>query len=186
MAVFVAVRAPLHASGLLGIYGIIEKAVFEPSGAAPERVQLWGAFAYADGVGESAFGISRAQKGYMYFRLPDPTTSARAQEAIGTIRNEWNDLKSVAGKGQAVGFGRWNYFGAFSELKTDVNYVNAGHPPFVTEFFSPGGSIVDIRIRPASEAPAGPAIYQTNIGVVKLNENGAHVNVVRALRDALK
>ena len=179
-------RAPLSASGLLGIYGIIEKVVFEPNDTAPERVQLWGAFAYSDGVGEGFLNVSKAQKGYMYFRLPDPANGPRAVEAIQTIRNEWADLKSVAGKSQAVAFGRWNYFGVFGDLKTDVNYVGANRPPFVSEFFSPGGSIVDVRIRPASEAPAGPAIYQTNIGVVRLNENGAHVNIVRALKDALK
>jgi hypothetical protein len=179
-------RVPLSASGLLGIYGIIEKVVFEPNDTSPERVQLWGAFAYSDGVGESYAGMSKPQKGYMYFRLPDPASGPRAQQAVGTIRNEWTDLKSVAGKGQAVGFGRWNYFGLFSDLKTDVNYVGANRPPFVSEFFSPGGSITDMRVRPASEAPAGAAVYQTNIGVVKLNENGAHVNIVRALKDALK
>ena len=42
--------APLKASGPLGIYGIVEKVVFEPNEQAPERIQLWGAFAYVDGA----------------------------------------------------------------------------------------------------------------------------------------
>ena len=42
--------AHLTASGPLGIYGIVEKVVFEPNEAAPERIQVWGAFTYVNGA----------------------------------------------------------------------------------------------------------------------------------------
>ena len=35
---------PLVASGPAGIYGVVSKVVFEPNDAAPERIQIWGAF----------------------------------------------------------------------------------------------------------------------------------------------
>ena len=41
-------------------------------------------------------------------------------------------------------------------------------------------------MRPATEAPSNPATYQTETGVVKLNEAGSHAAVVKQLRDALK
>jgi len=44
----------LIASGPVGFYAVIEKVVFEPDEKAPERMQLWGAFAVVDG-GANAF-----------------------------------------------------------------------------------------------------------------------------------
>jgi len=41
-------------------------------------------------------------------------------------------------------------------------------------------------VRPASEAAAGPAQYQTNAGIVKLAETGSHAAIVQQLKDALK
>jgi hypothetical protein len=57
------------ASGPLGIYGIIEKVVLEPDGAPPERIQLWGAFAYVEGGSGQSLTVSPAVRGYLYFRL---------------------------------------------------------------------------------------------------------------------
>ena len=31
-------------NGNIGIYGIVDKVVFEPDGSSPERVQIWGLF----------------------------------------------------------------------------------------------------------------------------------------------
>ena len=39
----------LSASGPVGIYGIIDKVVFEPNEQNAERLQVWGVFAYVDG-----------------------------------------------------------------------------------------------------------------------------------------
>ena len=38
--------AALRGSGPVGIFGIVEKVVFEPDERAPERIQVFGAFAY--------------------------------------------------------------------------------------------------------------------------------------------
>ena len=167
--------AQLLASGPLGIYGIVEKVVFEPNDKMPERVQVWGAFAYVETsvVGQS-LTISRPARGYLYFRL------GGASDTV--VRNEWADLKSVAGTGQAVGFGRWGYIGGFGGLKPEVASRN---PPYILEH-SPGNPLTDLRVRPAAEPPAGPALYQTDSGVVKLSASGSHAEIVQRLRDALR
>ena len=38
----------LRASDFVGVYAVVEKIVLEPSDAAPQRVQIWGAFALSD------------------------------------------------------------------------------------------------------------------------------------------
>ena len=84
----------LQASDMVGIYTVVEKVVIEPNATAPQRIQIWGAFALAEGRG-STYGP--AQRGYLYYTCPS------GQEAV--CRKEWSDLKSVAGKGTAVGLG---------------------------------------------------------------------------------
>lgn len=170
-------------SGAVGVYGIIERVVFEPNDSAPQRVQLWGAFAYVDG-GITARGttISKAVRGYMYFTLPSPGDPGVANKQHDVIRTEWNDLKSVAGTGQAVGFGAWIYIGVFDGLRPDSS---PSGPPYILSTFPGGGSQVDMRVRPATEAPATPANYQTNTGVVKLPASGSHAAVVAILKQAL-
>lgn len=86
--------AVLQASDMVGIYAVVEKVVLEPSDTAPQRVQVWGAFALAEGRGST---YQAPQRGYLYYTCP------AGQES--TCRNEWADLKSVAGKNTAVGFG---------------------------------------------------------------------------------
>jgi hypothetical protein len=80
---------PLGASGQAGIYGIVERVVFEPDAQAPERVQVWGAFALIerliqrmmsayDGPNATTVGgqfftnyvFAQPKRGYMYFKLP--------------------------------------------------------------------------------------------------------------------
>jgi hypothetical protein len=175
--VFVVATALLVASGPIGVYGIVEKVVFEPSAAAPERIQVWGAFAYAD-IGGGPIAFSSAKRGYMYFRLPAGATPA----TIETIKKEWADLQSVAGTGQAIAFGKWGYIGGFGGLQPDARNTR---PPYILES-SPGNPQTDLRVRPASEAAAGPAQYQTNAGIVKLAETGSHAAIVQQLKDALK
>ena len=85
----------LRASDMVGVYGIIEKVVLEPSDTASQRVQIWGAFALADGKSGSTYGP--AERGYLYYACP------AGQET--TCRKEWDDLKAVAGKDTGVGFG---------------------------------------------------------------------------------
>lgn len=87
--------AVLQASDMVGIYAVVEKVVLEPSDTAPQRVQVWGAFALADGRGST---YQAPQRGYLYYTCPS------GQESI--CRNEWADLKSLAGKKTGVGFGQ--------------------------------------------------------------------------------
>jgi hypothetical protein len=166
--------AHLTASGPLGIYGIVEKVVFEPNEAAPERIQVWGAFAYVDGVAGQGLTVTAAKRGYLYFRL-DPSQT-------DIIKKEWADLKAVAGTGQAIGFGQWGYIGGFSSLQPDVR---SNMPPYILEH-NPQNQQTDLRVRAAAEAPTNPALYQTNAGIVKLSETGSHADIVQRLRDALK
>ena len=86
----------LRASDFVGVYAVVEKVVLEPSDTAPQRVQIWGAFALSDGQRGSNYGP--AQRGYLYYSCP------AGQEA--TCRREWEDLKSVAGKDIGVGLGQ--------------------------------------------------------------------------------
>src|SRR5262245_19470404 len=60
----------LFASGPVGIFGIIEKVLYEPNASAPERLQVWGAFSYVEGANQSAVQVSNITRGYLYFRLP--------------------------------------------------------------------------------------------------------------------
>jgi len=176
-AIVFATSAPLVASGPIGVYGIVEKVVLEPSASAPERIQVWGAFAYAD-ISSGPIAFSSAKRGYMYFRMPESASPA-AQE---TIKKEWADLQSVAGTGQAIAFGQWGYIGGFGGLQPDMR---SSKPPYILEN-SPGNPQTDLRVRPASEPPAGPAQYQTNAGIVKLTDTGSHAAIVQQLKDALK
>lgn len=166
--------AHVAASGLLGIYGVVEKVVIEPNEAAPERIQVWGAFAYVDGADGQGVTVTPAKRGYMYFRM-DPSKA-------DAIRKEWADLKAVAGTGQAIGFGQWFYIGRFSALQPEAR---SDAPPYILENSSRNPQ-TDLRVRPASETPAAPAQYQTNAGIVKLSDTGGHAAIVKQLKDALK
>jgi hypothetical protein len=173
-----------HASGPVGIYGIVEKVVFEPNEQAAERIQVWGAFAYADGAGGHALSISPAKRGYLYFKLPTVIAGSTKPSQVETVRREWADLKAVAGTGQAIAFGSWGYIGDFAGL--DPGTRSNHHPPYLLERAPRGGEATDMRVRPASEAPASPAAYQTNAGIVKLGADGSHAAVVKQLQEALK
>jgi hypothetical protein len=166
-------------SGALGVYAIVERVVFEPDEAAPLRLQVWGSFAYVEITGQSSgLTTSPARRGYMYFRLPTGTRPA----PVETVRTEWRDLKSVAGTGEAVGFGSWGYIGAFEALAPEVN---SRQPPYILESTA-GNPLTDLRVRPSTETPANPSPYQVNVGVVKLSAAGSHAAVVQKLREALK
>ena len=83
-----------HASDLVGVYAFVDKVVLEPDDNAPERIQIWGGFALAEGRGST---YAPAKRGYMYFKLP----ASKEKEAL----REWKDLKALAGADQLVAFG---------------------------------------------------------------------------------
>ena len=82
------------ASDPVRIYALVDKVVFEPNETNPERIQVWGAFAIAEGYG---YTYKIAERGYLYFKANSEKPTA--------CRNEWSDLKAVAGTGQIVAFG---------------------------------------------------------------------------------
>jgi len=82
------------ASDPVGIYALVDKVVFEPNETNPERIQVWGAFAIAEGNG---YAYKNAERGYLYYKVNS--------EKPTDCRNEWSDLKTVAGTGQIVAFG---------------------------------------------------------------------------------
>jgi len=85
----------LRASDFVGVYAVVEKVVLEPNASAPERAQIWGAFALADGNRGS--GYDAAQRGYLYYSCP------AGRQTV--CQREWADLQKVAGKDIGVGFG---------------------------------------------------------------------------------
>jgi hypothetical protein len=183
LALVVSASIAVGASGGLGYYGIIERVVFEPAEKDAERIQLWGAFAYVDLASPSGMAASRAQRGYLYFRVRSDIDGFTSPKQVELNRREWADLKAVAGTGQAVGFGSWGYIGAFGVL--DPGAV-AARPSFLYENKPSGGALADLRVRPAGEPLANPATYQTEVGLVKLGANGSHAAIVAQLREALK
>src|ERR1044072_3600220 len=50
------------ASDPVGIYALVDKVVFEPNETSPERIQIWGAFAIAEGNGDT---YRNAERGYL-------------------------------------------------------------------------------------------------------------------------
>lgn len=81
----------------IGIYSVIDRVLLEPSEAAPERIQIWGSFSFAEGRGQT---YAAPVAGYVFYKLP-----AEKKEAA---LKEWSDLRQVAGKVEVVGFGtRW-------------------------------------------------------------------------------
>src|SRR6266511_2782240 len=82
------------ASDPVGIYALVDKVVFEPNETDPERIQVWGAFAIAEGYG---YTYKNAERGYLYYKVNPDKPSA--------CRNEWTDMKSIAGTGQIIAFG---------------------------------------------------------------------------------
>jgi hypothetical protein len=82
------------ASDWIGIYARIDKVVFEPNATAPERIQIWGAFALAGTQGGSTY--DHARRGYLYYSVKP------GKEEI--CRKEWADLKAIAGTDQIIGF----------------------------------------------------------------------------------
>jgi len=96
-AALLALLAPaVRASDPIGVYAYVDRVVFEPSDAAPDRIQVWGGFALAKKT-PNRFEYQDPERGYMYFKLRS------GDEEV--CKKEWADLKSVAGKQQIVAFG---------------------------------------------------------------------------------
>src|SRR4029450_6962926 len=68
-AALVALVTPAtRASDPTGIYGFVDRVVFEPSDATPERIQVWGGFALAKRT-ETRLDYHHPARCYPYFQL---------------------------------------------------------------------------------------------------------------------
>jgi hypothetical protein len=166
-----------RASGPVGIYGIVERVVFEPSEQAAERIQVWGVFALVDGGTDAPLGTTTPVRGYLYFKLPT-VFGGYATGDVKIVRREWNDLKAVAGTGQAIAFGAWGYIGQFQD-------PHRGGQTYFYENVPRGGERTDLRVHPSAKPTATPVTYQTNAGVVKLSAAGSHAAIVKQLQAAV-
>lgn len=93
----------MRASDPVGIYGLIDRVAVTMPAGGPETAQIWGTFAVAVTPPSRAYkpeeAYGKVQKGYLLFTCADRKALCDA---------EWNDLKSLAGKGDVAGFGtRW-------------------------------------------------------------------------------
>jgi hypothetical protein len=156
----------VSSSGPVGMFAVIERVVFEPNEQAPERIQLWGAFAFVAGGIQGSF-TAPAQRGYLYFAMV-PSYSQQQRE---NTKKEWADLKAVAGTGQGVAFGDWFYTGAFTEANNGGVYATNG------------GSV---KVNSAAPVKTAPIPYSLNTGVVKLSSSGSQAAVVDQLKALIK
>ena len=85
----------VNASDPTACYAFVEKVIFEPNEAQPERAQVWGVFTLAKPNDRNDY--LTPQRGYLYFKLP--------QDKQEQVQKQWADLKSVAGTHKVVAFG---------------------------------------------------------------------------------
>ena len=105
----VALGATCEASDPTALYALVDKVVFEPDEKNAERVRVEGAFCLAQANARRAY--EPPASGYLYLAL----VSGKEKEC----RNEWNDLKSLAGSGRVVGLGsRWS---SVPRLRTEAS-----------------------------------------------------------------
>ena len=81
VVIFLLVQISPAKNGNIGIYGIVDKVVFEPDENAPERIQIWGLFVVPVPISSGLYRAPR--RGILYFSLPPD----RKKNAI----KEWAD-----------------------------------------------------------------------------------------------
>ena len=167
----------LASGGQLEIYGIVSKVVLEPNDANPERVQIWGTFTLVDNGPAGGGATLTPQRGYLYFNLPTESV------AKNTALKEVADFKAIAGKGQAVAFGRFGYIGAFNDELIRSRSDARSNPPYVLNGGGPGfnGSHAAALVRPESAPPSAPETYPLNMGLTKLSPTGSLAAIVKQL-----
>lgn len=139
--------ASANASDPVGVYAYVDKVVIEPSEGKPERIQIWGGFALADGRGDN---YAKAKPGYMYFTLKP------GEEEI--CRKEWKDLKSMAGKDEYVAFGaRFKPRGAVRSADTkpekpDVYPTGFGLTRIKKQDYGPIKDLAELRKKNSDKA----------------------------------
>jgi hypothetical protein len=120
-AVVAVTSIEIWASGPVAVYALVDKVVFEPNEAKPERIQIWGAFSLAGEPYSSNY--TSAQKGYLYYKI-DEGTAAFAQPT----RSAWADIKKVAGTGETIGFGGGYASKGSGKLRKTTDKPNSPDP----------------------------------------------------------
>src|SRR5205085_2934649 len=72
-------------SDFAGIYAMIDRVILEPNDTAPERIQIWGAFAMSQP--EDRNNYMPPERGYLYYSL------VPGKESV--CRAEWADFKAI-------------------------------------------------------------------------------------------
>ncbi len=90
-----ACQTPARASDPIGAYVLIDKVVLEPNEQAPSRIQVWGAFTFAQETDNDTY--AEPVRGYLYYQ------AVRGKEEV--CRKEWADMKRIAGTGTVIGMG---------------------------------------------------------------------------------
>jgi hypothetical protein len=164
----------------VGIYGIVRKVVLEPNDANPERVQIWGTFTLVDGSSAGGGATLTPQRGYLYFNLPTESS------AKNVAMKEVSDFRTIAGTGQAVGFGRFGYIGAFNDDLIQPRGDAKGRPPYILNGGGPGfnGSHAAVLVRQESAPPSDPETYPLNMGLTKISPTGTLAAIVKQLEQA--
>jgi len=81
----------------IGIYAVIDAVTFEPDGSSPNFIRISGVFVVPVPISSGQY--RSPQRGYLYFRIRPGMEQA--------TRKDWNELKTVAGTGRAVGFAQY-------------------------------------------------------------------------------
>jgi hypothetical protein len=89
----------------VGVYGVVDRVVFEPDATNPQRIQIWGVFAVAktfevrdaEILGIDLQSFRPARRGYLYYAV-------NANDVART-RQDWSRLSEAAGTGEPVAFG---------------------------------------------------------------------------------
>ena len=92
-----------QASGPVAVYAKVDRVVMEPNEEAPERIQIYGVFSVAKTSTANSFGPPA--RGYLYYRLSTKTDNTNDNADVRTVRNEFRDLKAIAGTNAIVAFG---------------------------------------------------------------------------------
>jgi hypothetical protein len=122
LLVLVAGMPTLYASDFTGVYAKIDRVIIEN-----ETAQIWGVFAAAKANDRNDY--LPPVRGYLYFK-PGPNP--------GMTRNEWNDLKQVAGKGEIV---------AFSSRPFTARIRKSGEKPENPDSYSVNTGVTRVRGR---------------------------------------
>jgi hypothetical protein len=148
-------------SDRVGVYALIDRVILEPNESAPERIQIWGAFALAHV--EDRNNYESPQRGYFYYSLK------AGKEDI--CRREWADFKALAGTGEVIGFGgRFEPKGRLRKADEKVEnpdaYPVAWGLARMSQQYPDYAPIRDLRSLPAPRWPAEGA--EVKAGAVTL------------------